>query len=1239
MQLGAVVCRAAFAAACVLAVKLCGFGVDIAHAGAAPVSAIQRAASAAQLPSLGIPFVANRGEVDPRVVLYAHTPTGMLFVGRDGVLTYRLTAKDGRGWALKERFVDARSVTPTAGEPSSTRIARFVDAGSSRSVTAAATYRSANLGEVWPGISVDVQASGANPEKYFRVAPTARVSDIRVDVDGARRIAINARGELAATTGLGEAVFSKPAAWQEIGGARRPVDVRYTVRGIRDYGFALGAYDRRHTVIIDPLLQSTFIGGTGGLDVNHVAAIAVNPGNGDVYVVGTTGSTGGFPVSAGAIQPTMGSTQDGFIAQLPANLKSFKQVTYYGGNQDDEAQGVMVHPNGDVYVAGFTNSDNLAGIAGGAIATQSPGTANAFIIRLDPTLTVLRQGTLYGNHMQQQTSSFDLLQLAADATGAVYLAGSANSTILQGTAGGAIPTVINGRPGFIAKFSADLKSLIQATYIDGGPSFLGLSALNSISALVIDPGTGDVLIAGSSDSLSLPVTPGAFETTIDSGMIEGAGFIARLPNTLTSFTALSYVGSHSTAPFPDYGTSVVSLALSPANGDIYVYGGTTGDVLDGSAGGYVPASSPGLGGEFLMQVAPDLSVIRHSTFLGTSVTYGVPFAVLISAAGDIYTEGRQCADTSGGIQTTIDGGSDICIARWTPDLHALQKATWLGGNAADDLAGGAYSTAGAALALGIAGDVYVAGGTASTNYPGTSGGAQSTFPAGALSTGYIARITADLSGTPQPGTLQFSAASYSAADNAGSAQILVNRSNGSSGAISVTASTSDGTGKAGVDYTSSSQVLTFADGDTTPKLLSVPVLVDAAKSGNKTVNLTLSAATGGATIGTQSTAVLTITATTVPVPGSLQFSASTYSAADNSGNVSISVTRTGGSAGAVSVAFATNDGTGKSGTNYTATMQTVAFGDGDDAAKTVSVPVQIDGTVGNAFTVNLALTAATGGATLGTPATAVLTINATTPVPVTPPPAASTVSVTGKGGGGASNIWEIALLGALLLLRCVRSHRFARPAVSVAVLMGATLLGATGLSAQAEADSPQSYVGFGIGQARSEAAASDLQRGLNAEGFPGAMVTLHDHKLAGKLYAGISLNRYLSFEAAYVDLNKVRTTSLATTNDPAQFVHAVTAIHPYSARGGSATALGSLPLVGGLSAFARGGAFIWHGEIDADIPGTYALDTKKTGFSGVAGAGLDFAFARHVAVRVEWERYFITRDSIDLLTVGMRFRF
>ncbi|HXG09537.1 MAG TPA: Calx-beta domain-containing protein, partial [Gemmataceae bacterium] len=125
---------------------------------------------------------------------------------------------------------------------------------------------------------------------------------------------------------------------------------------------------------------------------------------------------------------------------------------------------------------------------------------------------------------------------------------------------------------------------------------------------------------------------------------------------------------------------------------------------------------------------------------------------------------------------------------------------------------------------------------------------------------------------------------------------------------------------------------------------------------------------GGVTIGTAAT------------PGQLQFSAATYSVNENAGSATVTLTRTGGSDGAIAVTFASSGGTATAGVDFTATTTTVSFSAGQTVA-TVTIPIINDNIDESDETVNLALTGPTGGATLGTPNTAVLTIVDDDPTP------------------------------------------------------------------------------------------------------------------------------------------------------------------------------------------------------------------------------------------------------------------
>src|SRR6185436_11314867 len=75
---------------------------------------------------------------------------------------------------------------------------------------------------------------------------------------------------------------------------------------------------------------------------------------------------------------------------------------------------------------------------------------------------------------------------------------------------------------------------------------------------------------------------------------------------------------------------------------------------------------------------------------------------------------------------------------------------------------------------------------------------------------------------------------------------------------SVQYAASNGTANAGQDYTAVSGTLNWADGETAVKTFNVPITPDEVFEGNETVNLALSNPTGGATLGTPNTAVLTI---------------------------------------------------------------------------------------------------------------------------------------------------------------------------------------------------------------------------------------------------------------------------------------------------------------------------------------------------------------------------------------------
>ena len=100
-----------------------------------------------------------------------------------------------------------------------------------------------------------------------------------------------------------------------------------------------------------------------------------------------------------------------------------------------------------------------------------------------------------------------------------------------------------------------------------------------------------------------------------------------------------------------------------------------------------------------------------------------------------------------------------------------------------------------------------------------------------------------------PGFFKFSAANtFRVDESAGFATVIVVRSAGTSGTVSVDFATSDGSAVAGVDYVATNGTITFADGKFI-KSLTIAILNDLLREPTKTLHVTLSKPTGGATLG------------------------------------------------------------------------------------------------------------------------------------------------------------------------------------------------------------------------------------------------------------------------------------------------------------------------------------------------------------------------------------------------------
>ena len=213
-------------------------------------------------------------------------------------------------------------------------------------------------------------------------------------------------------------------------------------------------------------------------------------------------------------------------------------------------------------------------------------------------------------------------------------------------------------------------------------------------------------------------------------------------------------------------------------------------------------------------------------------------------------------------------------------------------------------------------------------------------------------------------------------ESSGDVTVTVVRSAGLEGTVTVDYAVTGGTATVGADYTAANGTLTFAENEYI-KTFSISLVDDLLAETDETIVLALSNATGGAAAGD-------IPQTTLRIldddgPGIIQFEHAFFNAREDAGEARITLSRTQGSSGDVTVQFATSGGTATPDVDYQPIVQVVSFADGE-FEKTVTVPIIADREADPSEGIILELSQASNGATLGALSHSVLTIQDTEPI-------------------------------------------------------------------------------------------------------------------------------------------------------------------------------------------------------------------------------------------------------------------
>ncbi len=416
---------------------------------------------------LPLAFEANRGQSRPEVKFLSRNAGHTLFLTGNGAQLQL----QGATLTLQFPGANPRPAIEGAGVlPGHTNY--FLGQDPKQWRTQVPNYARVEVDELYPGIDLVWHGNQRRLEHDFIVAPGADPRIIRMTLEGASSLKLDAQGALVAATAAGEVRFGKPDAWQERNGRREAVACEYILGRDGEVRYLPGEYDPTRELVIDPvLLYSSFLGGSG---FEQAFGVGLDK-DGNIFLAGAAFNSD-FP-GASPIQAAPGGDNDVFVVKLNPTASAVLYGTWIGGTLQDTPGTLAVDPDGNAYVAGFTFSANFP-VTSGALQKQRNGIGgDGFVAKLNAAGTAL----IYATYLGGNGGDF-IDELVVDAGGNAFVAGLSDSSDLLAN-------------GYQAKRASSglYKTADRAAAWAGSGANLPLT---SVQAIAVDPGNSNTIYAG-----------------------------------------------------------------------------------------------------------------------------------------------------------------------------------------------------------------------------------------------------------------------------------------------------------------------------------------------------------------------------------------------------------------------------------------------------------------------------------------------------------------------------------------------------------------------------------------------------------------------------------------------------------------------------------------------------------------------------------------------------------------------
>jgi gliding motility-associated-like protein len=611
-----------------------------------------------------IEFVENKGQWDSRIKFSGQVSAGAFYVEKDGFMVVQHNPADWEkvaearhghqlqdnriakqaplivhSHAYKVEFLNGNQHPQvTADKPLPGYNNYFIGNDPTKWASDCKVYQGITVSEVYPNVDVRYYSNNGAVKYDLIVKPGADISRIALKYHGPDKLEVKNK-ELIIGTSVGDLKELNPYSYQQSEKGRKEISCKYKLKN-DIVTFDVKGYDRSSTLVIDPSL--VFCSFTGSTADNWGFTATYGP-DGSMFGGGIVFNTG-FPVSPGAFQTTFGGGvssefgADGFdigIIKLSPNGSNRIYATYIGGSGNEFPQSLICDPQGDLIIAGRTNSSNYPTTPSGSGGLIGPGGFFDIIVtKLNAAGNALIGSKRIGgdkddgaNISPYGTGATSLQHNYGDeARSEVILDNAGNIYVGSCTQSKNFPTVspfqsANGgtQDGVVLKLSPDVSTLLFSSYLGGDGN-------DAAYVLDINPVTGNLYVAGGTESstATFPGNHGGTIGTTYSGNIDG--FVAIISG--TSLTRSTFLGTSSY-------DQVYGIKFDK-KGFPYVMGQTMGPWP------HINAAYINNGGkQFIAKLQPDLSAYVYSTVFGSgsSLPNISPTAFLVDRCENVYVSG------------------------------------------------------------------------------------------------------------------------------------------------------------------------------------------------------------------------------------------------------------------------------------------------------------------------------------------------------------------------------------------------------------------------------------------------------------------------------------------------------------------------------------------------------------------------------------------------------------------------